>query len=169
MGGSSPAATLAKGQMLGALFASKGWGKAMPGKGFSTMFSPYADGKAMAGKGFSAVFSPYANGKAKAAGMKKANPEAKIYVGNLAFKTTWQGLKDHMSAAGTVVYAKINVDSSQIGFGFALANGREMSKGTGLVEYASPMEALNAIGSLNGSELDGRAITVDWWGQNGQS
>merc|ERR1712232_1234605 len=151
MGGSSPAATLAKGQMLGALFASKGWGKAMPGKGFSAMLSPYA------------------NGKAKAAGMKKANPEAKIYVGNLAFKTTWQGLKDHMGAAGTVVYAKINVDSSQIGLGFALANGREMSKGTGLVEYASPMEALNAIGSLNGSELDGRAITVDWWGQNGQS
>merc|ERR1712224_1083070 len=37
------------------------------------------------------------------------------------------------------------------------------SKGTGCVEFATAREAQNAINSLQGSELDGRALTLDKW------
>lgn len=36
----------------------------------------------------------------------------------------------------------------------------ERSKGFGVVEFDSPMEALHAISTLSNSTLDGRVITV---------
>merc|ERR1712032_1182045 len=95
----------------------------------------------------------------------KAPAENKVYVDFLAYKTTWEGLKQHFSKAGTVAYAKVNCQPGM--FGSANPNG--WSKGNGLVVFNSPQEALNAVSLLNGSTLDGRQITVSAWGQEAGS
>jgi len=71
-----------------------------------------------------------------------------VYVGNLAYETSWQDLKDHMRAAGNVDQA--NVLSSE--------DGR--SKGCGIVQYQKPQEAARAIRELQNSVLNGRPIFV---------
>lgn len=71
-----------------------------------------------------------------------------VYVGNLAFETSWQDLKDHMRQAGNVDQA--NIISSD--------DGR--SKGCGLVLYQKPQDAARAIKELQNSELHGRPIFV---------
>jgi RNA recognition motif-containing protein len=85
---------------------------------------------------------------------------AKIFVGNLSFKTSWQRLKDHMRDVGDVLRATIFEDR----------DGR--SKGCGLVEFATREDALKAIEKLHESMLDGRQIYVRevrnccWWWTN---
>jgi len=74
----------------------------------------------------------------------------KLYVGNLSYDTTEDGLKDFFSQAGTVEEATIIVNR---------ATGR--SKGFGFVEMSTEEEAQNAMASLNGQELDGRNIVVE--------
>ena len=74
----------------------------------------------------------------------------KLYVGNLPFSTTEQGLVDVFSACGTVESAKIITDRD---------TGR--SKGFGFVEMSSDAEALAAIEKFNGSDYDGRPMTVN--------
>ncbi|KAL9183998.1 hypothetical protein ACHAXT_002084 [Thalassiosira profunda] len=71
-----------------------------------------------------------------------------VYVGNLAYDTSWQNLKDHMRAAG-------NVDKADI-----LTNADGTSKGCGIVLYQKPAEAARAIRELNGVEFNGRPIFV---------
>lgn len=72
----------------------------------------------------------------------------RCYIGNLAWKTSWQDLKDKFRECGTVVYANVMRDEE----------GR--SKGWGIVEFETPDEAVAAVSSLNGSELGGRKIMV---------
>jgi len=80
-----------------------------------------------------------------------------VYVGNLPFSAEWQELKDFMGNAGTVEFARVlSLDGSMVG-----TKGR--SRGMGYVRYATEEEAQNAIATLNGAEMDGRAITVDAW------
>ncbi len=74
----------------------------------------------------------------------------KLYVGNLSYDTTEDGLKDFFSQAGTVEEATIIVNR---------ATGR--SKGFGFVEMSTEEGAQNAMASLNGQELDGRNIVVE--------
>jgi len=74
---------------------------------------------------------------------------ASVYVGNLPFSVTWQGLKDHFKQAGFAVqHADVMVGR----------DGR--SKGCGLVSFASAKDARNAINEMHDSELDGRKIFV---------
>jgi len=75
---------------------------------------------------------------------------SKLYVGNLSYSTTENGLKDLFTQAGTVKSTSIITDRR---------TGR--SKGFGFVEMSSPEEAQKAIETLNGKELDGRNIRVD--------
>jgi RNA recognition motif-containing protein len=72
----------------------------------------------------------------------------RVYVGNLSWDVAWQDLKDHMRQAGEVIHAEVITE----------ANGR--SKGCGIVEYATPDEAEEAIKSLTDTELKGRMIFV---------
>lgn len=72
----------------------------------------------------------------------------RCYVSNLAWKTSWQDLKDKFRECGTVVYA--NVTRGE--------DGR--SKGWGIVEFETPDEAISAVQTLNGAELAGRRISV---------
>jgi len=71
-----------------------------------------------------------------------------VYVGNLAYETSWQDLKDHMRGAG-------NVDQANV-----LKNEDGRSKGCGIVVYQNPRDASRAIRELQGSTLQGRPIFV---------
>ncbi|MBP6004496.1 MAG: RNA-binding protein [Pyrinomonadaceae bacterium] len=74
----------------------------------------------------------------------------KLYVGNLSFNTTAQDLETMFGEMGTVQSANLIEDRE---------TGR--SRGFGFVEMSSNEEAQTAISSLNGKEVDGRALTVN--------
>ena len=83
-------------------------------------------------------------GVENAVGVKVAR---RVYVGNLAWRTSWQDLKDHFGVVGEVRFADV------------LRSGMR-SKGCGIVEYESASAAKAAIESLNHSMLDGRQVIV---------
>jgi len=72
----------------------------------------------------------------------------RIYVGNLAWETNWQDLKTHFANVGNVVFADVTRD----------ANGR--SKGWGVVEFETSVQAADAINTMNESSLGGRSVIV---------
>lgn len=76
--------------------------------------------------------------------------ENKLYVGNLSFSMTEEALNSQFSQYGTVSSAKIIMDRDT-----------NRSKGFGFVEMSSESEAQAAISSLDGSDVDGRAIKVN--------
>jgi len=74
----------------------------------------------------------------------------KLFVGNLSFETTENDLQDAFAAHGTVVEANLMTDRT---------TGRP--RGFGFITMSSPEEAQKAIAALNGSQLGGRALTVN--------
>ncbi|MCL2721859.1 MAG: RNA-binding protein [Treponema sp.] len=74
----------------------------------------------------------------------------KLYVGNLSYNTTEDGLKNLFSNHGTVASAKIIFDRE---------TGN--SKGFGFIEMSSDEEATAAIAGTNGREFDGRQLRVN--------
>ena len=75
---------------------------------------------------------------------------SKLFVGNLSFDTTENDLQDAFAAHGTVLQVDIPQDrmtSKPRGFGF--------------VTMSSKQEADAAVNALNGSDLHGRALTVN--------
>lgn len=75
---------------------------------------------------------------------------SKLYVGNLAFSTTEDSLRQTFGRFGTVTDMHIASDR---------VTGRP--RGFAFVTFATAEEARAAIEKLNGSDLDGRAITVN--------
>jgi RNA-binding proteins (RRM domain) len=73
-----------------------------------------------------------------------------IYVGNISFKSTEEGLKALFAQYGDVDRVKIVKDRE---------TGR--SQGYGFVEMSDDDAATAAISSLNGKEFDGRALRVN--------
>jgi len=74
----------------------------------------------------------------------------KLYVGGLPYSVTEDKLQEIFSAHGTVESARVITDRF---------TGR--SRGFGFVEMSNEEEAQTAIDSLNGSDLDGRSLTVN--------
>lgn len=74
----------------------------------------------------------------------------KLYVGNLAYGISDSDLEQLFSAFGTVQSAQVIMDRD---------TGR--SKGFGFVEMGSDQDAQAAINGLNGTESQGRALTVN--------
>ena len=74
----------------------------------------------------------------------------KLYVGNLSYNTTEDGLRSLFSGFGNVVSAKIILDRE---------SGN--SKGFGFIEMNSDEEANAAIEGTNGREFDGRQLRVN--------
>jgi cold-inducible RNA-binding protein len=74
---------------------------------------------------------------------------AKLYVGNLPYSATEDGLKTHFSSAGSVASVKIIIDRE---------TGR--SKGFGFVEMESDDGASSAVSQLDGQEYEGRSLRV---------
>lgn len=73
-----------------------------------------------------------------------------LFVGGIAYSATDDDLAQHFAAAGNVVSAKIVIDRDT-----------NRSKGFGFVEMSSEEEAKKAVDTLNGTELAGRAISVN--------
>jgi RNA recognition motif-containing protein len=76
--------------------------------------------------------------------------EAKLYVGNLSYETTEQGLRELFMQAGGVISVTVIKEP-----------GTNRSKGFGFVEMASQSEAQKAIGMFNGYSLNERSLTVN--------
>ena len=74
----------------------------------------------------------------------------KLYVGNLAYGITDSDLERIFGEHGTVQSAQVIMDRD---------TGR--SKGFGFVEMGADAEAQAAITALNGTEVDGRTLTVN--------
>ncbi len=74
----------------------------------------------------------------------------RLFVGNLSFQTTENSLNDAFSAHGTVTEANLMMDRMT-----------NRSRGFAFVTMNTPEEAQKAIAALNGTQLDGRAITVN--------
>jgi RNA recognition motif-containing protein len=74
----------------------------------------------------------------------------KLYVGNLPFSATDDSLRELFSQSGQVESAKIITDRD---------TGR--SKGFGFVEMSNEQEAADAIKKFNGTDMDGRSLTVN--------
>jgi RNA recognition motif-containing protein len=73
-----------------------------------------------------------------------------IFVGNLSHQSTEADLRQAFEAHGKVDTAKVITDKY---------SGE--SKGFGFVEMPEKTEAETAIAKLNGTELNGRSITVN--------
>jgi RNA recognition motif-containing protein len=74
----------------------------------------------------------------------------KIYVGGLPYSTTEAQLNDLFATHGTVQSARIITDKFT-----------GQSRGFGFVEMGSAEEAKKAITALNGTQFEGRTLTVN--------
>ena len=74
----------------------------------------------------------------------------KLYVGSLAYSITDDKLKEIFAEVGTVTSAQVILDRDT-----------NQSKGFGFVEMSTEDEAKEAIKTLNGKEVDGRALMVN--------
>ncbi len=75
---------------------------------------------------------------------------SKIYVGGLPYSATDQQLNDLFAPHGTVDSARVITDKFT-----------GQSKGFGFVEMSSAEEARKAIAALNGTQMEGRTLTVN--------
>jgi RNA recognition motif-containing protein len=75
---------------------------------------------------------------------------ARIYVGGLPYATDETRLSELFAPHGTIASVRIITDKM---------TGR--SRGFGFVEMSTDEEAAAAIAALNGTELDGRSLTVN--------
>jgi len=73
-----------------------------------------------------------------------------LYVGGLPYSVTDARLQELFSAHGTVQSARVISDKFT-----------GQSRGFGFVEMSSGSEAQTAISALNGTQLDGRTLTVN--------
>ena len=74
----------------------------------------------------------------------------KLYVGGLPYSVTDGQLQEMFQAHGTVESAKVISDKFT-----------GQSRGFGFVEMGSGSEAQKAISALNGTQFDGRTLTVN--------
>jgi RNA recognition motif-containing protein len=81
---------------------------------------------------------------------KEWKMDAKLYVGNLSYDTTEDGLREKFAEAGTVVSVEVIKDRD---------TGR--TKGFAFITMGTQAEAENAIKMFNGKTLDSRAIKVN--------
>ena len=75
----------------------------------------------------------------------------KLFIGGLSWNLDWQEVKDAFKEYGEVTFVKVIKDRE---------TGR--SKGFGFVEFANVEDAVAAKDAMDGAELDGRNIKVDF-------
>jgi cold-inducible RNA-binding protein len=82
---------------------------------------------------------------------KEERMNKKLYVGGLSYSVTDAQLQQLFSSHGTVESAKVITDRDS-----------DRSRGFGFVEMATQEEAEKAIASLNGTQHEGRSLTVNF-------
>ncbi len=75
---------------------------------------------------------------------------SKLYVGGLPYSATEPQLQDLFAQHGTVESARVITDKFT-----------GQSRGFGFVEMSTSQEATAAITAVNGTEMDGRTLTVN--------
>ncbi len=75
---------------------------------------------------------------------------SKLYVGNLSFNTSEADLRDAFGAFGSLTDVFLPTDRE---------SGRP--RGFAFVTFGTPEESQAAVEKMNGTELDGRALTVN--------
>jgi len=75
----------------------------------------------------------------------------KLFIGGLSWNLDWQEVKDVFKEYGEVTFVKVIKDRE---------TGR--SKGFGFVEFENKEDAISAKEAMDGAELDGRNIKVDY-------
>jgi RNA recognition motif-containing protein len=75
----------------------------------------------------------------------------KLFVGSLPWSVDDQGLQELFATHGEVVSARVITDRE---------TGR--SRGFGFVEYNDEASAQTALDAMNGAEIEGRTISVDF-------
>lgn len=75
----------------------------------------------------------------------------KLFIWSISWNLDWQDLKEAFSVFWEVTYVKVVKDRE---------TGR--SKGFGFIEFANIEDAKRAKEEMDGKELDGRAIKVDF-------
>ncbi|KAL4354987.1 hypothetical protein GQ457_06G036720 [Hibiscus cannabinus] len=79
------------------------------------------------------------------------SPSSKLFVGGVSYQTDDQSLREAFSKYGEVIDARVIVDRE---------TGR--SRGFGFVTYTSTEDASSAIQALDGRELHGRQVRVNY-------
>ncbi len=74
----------------------------------------------------------------------------RLYVGNLPFSVTTETLRQAFASSGEVTDVHVVTDRES-----------GQSRGFGFVTMGNAHEAANAIASMNGANLDGRALRVN--------
>jgi RNA recognition motif-containing protein len=75
----------------------------------------------------------------------------KLFIGGLSWGLDWQEVKDAFKEYGEVTFVKVIKDRET-----------NRSKGFGFVEFANVEDAVAAKDAMDGAELDGRNIKVDF-------
>jgi len=75
----------------------------------------------------------------------------KLFIGGLSWGLDWQEVKDVFKEYGEVTFVKVIKDRD---------TGR--SKGFGFVEFSTVEDAVRAKEAMDGAEVDGRTIKVDY-------
>eukprot|EP00927_Polykrikos_kofoidii_P005171 TRINITY_DN1205_c0_g1_i1.p1 TRINITY_DN1205_c0_g1~~TRINITY_DN1205_c0_g1_i1.p1 ORF type:complete len:532 (-),score=101.51 TRINITY_DN1205_c0_g1_i1:96-1691(-) len=114
----------------------------------SKQMPPWKDGSIASGAASSSRGDGNGGGGDDAKYRRAGSSDARVFVGNLDFRATWQVLKDHMRQAGEVRFCDVMTD----------VEGR--SKGYALVEYATSQEAMRACKMLHDTVVLDRAILV---------
>jgi hypothetical protein len=85
---------------------------------------------------------------------KISKRENRVYVGNLSYDVKYRDLMEFMRGAGEVLFAEVLVTPTGV------------SKGCGIVEFASPEDAQRAVRELSEVALLGRPVFIrevsDW-------
>ncbi len=81
---------------------------------------------------------------------------SRLYVGNLSYKTTTEGLRGHFEAIGDVSEARVATEA---------ASGRGL--GFAIVTMRTSEDARYAIERLDGSTLDGNPLAVRYADRHG--
>lgn len=83
-----------------------------------------------------------------------ASKSEKLFIGGLAWATTNESLQDAFSQYGEVVEARVVLDKMT-----------SRSRGFGFVTFTNADDAEKARDGMNGQDLDGRSIRVDFAGE----
>jgi nucleolin len=79
--------------------------------------------------------------------------QTKLFVGGLNWKMRGNDLREEFAKFGEIVFARVNLDRD---------SNPPKSRGFGFVEFANADDAAKAQAEMDGQEVRGRAIKVDF-------